>query len=82
MQTKMVTETDLLNLRNQLPYGYSKTLQTRILKKHKKSYALISIRKGLMSKHKNELIIREALDYLHELQTQGSILSDEIKKLA
>lgn len=59
---------NLHKLKSELPHGYSKVLQKRMLKKHGKKLSTASIRKGLMEAHLNFEILEEAMIFVEEIK--------------
>lgn len=78
---KQMTQEELKKLREMLPYGYSSKLQKIIKKKHKKTLALITIRKGLMPKHANEMVIDAAFTYITQVNEEQESRSKIMKAL-
>lgn len=77
----MEKQMDLLELRKAMPRGYVKTLQKRILKKHKRKYVGTSISRAFTTGFENQLIITEAILLLSEYNAERLRMAAEIKKL-
>jgi len=76
-----MTATELQKLRSMLPYGYSSKLQKIIKKKHKKTYALITIRRGLMPAYQNDIVVNAAIQFLEQIEESSNAQSEFIKSL-
>lgn len=57
----LMTENDLIKLREELGYAYVKDVQAMCQKLYKRKYASVSIRKGLTKRFASDKIIKAAL---------------------
>jgi len=78
---KFMTQIDLKKLRSMLPTGYSKELQKIIKKKHKKTLAAQTIRRGLTEKFASQIVIDAAFEFITRTEESNAKNAELLSKV-